>query len=76
MIDSVLQESLREPEEFANPDERDKESFTLGFARLMDRYDDELVSTLSNKGYEHLTQEELQLLRTLLARRMRPTPAS
>lgn len=74
MIDSVLQESLREPEEFANPDEHDKESFRLGFARLMDRYDDELVSTLSSKGYEHLTPEELQLLRTLLTRRMRPTP--
>lgn len=74
MIDSVLHESLREPEEFANPDEHDKESFRLGFARLMDRYDDELVSTLSSKGYEHLTPEELQLLRTLLTRRMRPTP--
>lgn len=73
MIDSVLHESLREPEEFANPDEHDKESFRLGFARLMDRYDDELVSTLSSKGYEHLTAEELQLLRTLLTRRMRPT---
>ena len=73
MIDSVLHESLREPEEFANPDEHDKESFRLGFARLMDRYDDELVSTLSSKGYEHLTPEELQLLRTLLTRRMRPT---
>ena len=72
MIDSVLHESLREPEEFANPDEHDKESFRLGFARLMDRYDDELVSTLSSKGYEHLTAEELQLLRTLLTRRMRP----
>ena len=56
-----------------NPDEHDKESFRLGFARLMDRYDDELVSTLSSKGYEHLTAEELQLLRTLLTRRMRPT---
>lgn len=74
VIDSVLQESLREPEEFANPDERDKENFIHGFERLMARYDNELVTALSNKGYEHLSKEELQLLRTLLARRTRTSP--
>jgi len=76
IIDSVLQDSQLRSEEFINPNELDRENFILGFDKLMDRYDDELVSTLSNKGYEHLSQEELQLLRTLLARRMRPTPAS
>ncbi|WP_147696092.1 DNA primase [Vogesella mureinivorans] len=76
IIDSVLQDSQLRSEEFINPNELDRENFMLGFDKLMDRYDDELVSTLSNKGYEHLSQEELQLLRTLLARRMRPTPAS
>lgn len=72
VIDSVLQESLRLPEEFANPDERDRENFIHGFDRLMAHYDNELVTTLSSKGYEHLSKEELQLLRTLLSRRTRP----
>ena len=69
-IDSVLLDTMREPEEFSNPDQNDRENFRLGFIRLMDRYDDELISSLSAKGYEHLSSEELQLLRTLIARKL------
>lgn len=72
-IDSVLQDTMREPEEFANPDQHDRDNFRLGFYRLADRYDDDLISSLSSKGYEHLSTEELQLLRTLLARKL-PAP--
>lgn len=72
-IDSVLLDTMREPEEFSNPDQNDRESFRLGFIRLMDRYDDDLISSLSAKGYEHLSSEELQLLRTLLAKKLSPT---
>ncbi|WP_144373733.1 DNA primase [Vogesella urethralis] len=73
VIDSVLQDSQLRTEEFFSATDLAKKNFILGCDKLMDRYDDELVSTLSSKGYEHLTAEELQLLRTLLTRRMRPT---
>jgi DNA primase len=67
---------MREPEEFSNPDQNDRENFRLGFIRLTDRYDDDLISSLSAKGYEHLSSEELQLLRTLLARKLAPSGAA
>ena len=75
-IDSVLLDTMREPEEFSNPDQNDRENFRLGFIRLTDRYDDDLISGLSAKGYEHLSSEELQLLRTLLARKLAPSGAA
>ncbi|MDC7706175.1 DNA primase [Vogesella indigofera] len=75
-IDSVLLDTMREPEEFSNPDQNDRENFRLGFIRLTDRYDDDLISSLSAKGYEHLSSEELQLLRTLLARKLAPSGAA
>lgn len=67
-IDSVLQASLRDPAELANPDEFDLDMFKSGFSRMMDACDDALYRQLSVRGLEHLSDEEKRLLQELMRR--------
>lgn len=65
-IDVVLQDSIRDASELANPGDDDLEMFRAGYARLLDQFDDELYLQLSQKGLEHLSDEEKRLLQALV----------
>ena len=67
-IDTVLQQALRDPAEMANPDELDLDMFRDGVRRLLESCDDELFRQLSQRGLEHLSDEEKRLMQELMRR--------
>ena len=64
----MLQQALRDPAEMANPDELDLDMFRDGVRRLLESCDDELFRQLSQRGLEHLSDEEKRLMQELMRR--------
>ncbi|WP_229804503.1 DNA primase [Paludibacterium paludis] len=69
LVDSILQQAMQDPEEFASPDEAAREQFRDGNARLLQLLRNVELERLKFKSRgERLTPEESQLLRELLTR--------
>jgi DNA primase len=70
MVDSVLQQALQDPEEFAAPNDDDRQQFSDGNLKLLALLRDaELERLIQKSRNEQLTPEESQLMRELLSRK-------
>ncbi len=69
LVDSILQQAMQDPEEFASPAEEAREQFRDGNARLLQLLREAELERLKFKSQgERLTPEESQLMRELLLR--------
>lgn len=70
MVDTLLQQAMQDPEEFAEPDEDDRMQFQAGNQRLLQLLRDaELDRLIQKSRNERLSPEESQLMRELLSRK-------
>jgi DNA primase len=70
LVDSVLQQAMQDPEEFAAPDDDDRLQFQDGNRKLMKLLLDAELERLKQKSRsERLTPEESQLMRELVSRK-------
>jgi DNA primase len=69
LVDSVLQQAMQDPEEFASPDEDDRNQFRDGNQRLLQLIRAaELGRLIQKSRSERLSPEESHLMRELLVR--------
>lgn len=67
LVDSVLQQAMQDPDEFADPSEEDRQQFQDGAAKLLKMLHQTQVERLKQKDRnEGLTPEEVRLLGELL----------
>ncbi|MBV8648850.1 DNA primase [Paludibacterium sp.] len=70
LVDSVLQQAMQDPEEFASPDDDDRMQFRDGNERLLEQLRDaELDRLILKSKSERLTTEESKLMLELLSRK-------
>lgn len=70
LVDSVLQQAMQDPEEFAAPTEDDRKQFCDGNRKLLQLLRDAELDRLIRKSRsERLTPEESQLMRELVSRK-------
>lgn len=71
MVDSLLQQAMQDPEEFAAPDEDDRMQFQAGNQRLLQLLRNaELDRLIQKSRSERLSTEESQLMRELISRKI------
>jgi DNA primase len=70
LVDSVLQQAMQDPEEFAAPDDDDRLQFREGNEKLLKLLREAELERLKQKSRsERLTPEESQLMRELVSRK-------
>lgn len=70
LVDSVLQQAMQDPEEFAAPNDDDRQQFCDGNRKLLQLLREAELERLKQKSRsERLTPEESQLMRELVSRK-------
>jgi DNA primase len=70
LLDSMLQQAMQDPEEFAQPGDEDRQQFRDGNEKLLKLLREAELERLKQKSMsERLTPEESQLMRELISRK-------